>query len=195
LEGCASIASVAVVVRRPDLADVDALARINIDTWRAAYSGIVSRARTEAMEPAAYRRRWVQNVASPGPGVVVLVGEVDGAPAAYAIGGPYRPQEDAAPEHVRGLAELYAIYVDPPKQGVGAGTAVHDALLSRLAGEGFGEVALWVLVANRSARSWYARRGWSADGARSTWAAAGQTLPELRMRRPLFAPQSPDQGE
>jgi GNAT superfamily N-acetyltransferase len=185
LSASVTIATVQVVVRKPVLGDVDELARINIDTWRAAYTGIVPQERIASMDLEAYRRRWVETVSSSRPGVAVYVGEVDGALAAYAIGGPYRPQEGADPEDVTGLAELYALYVDPPRQSLGAGTAVHDALVGQLAREGYLDVALWVLAANASAQTWYARRGWRPDGARSIWVAAGSELPELRMRRKL----------
>jgi GNAT superfamily N-acetyltransferase len=110
----------AVDVRRPVLRDVDELARINIDTWCAAYAGIVPQTRLDSMDPEAYRLRWIENVTTGRPGVEFRVAEFDGRLAAYAIAGPYRPQEDAEPEVMTGLAELYAIYVDPPMQGRGA---------------------------------------------------------------------------
>jgi GNAT superfamily N-acetyltransferase len=189
----ATIGAMGVVVRRPTLDDVDELARINIDTWRTAYAGIVPQARINQMDPATYRQRWVDTVSLTRPGVGVFVADIDGRPAAYAVGGPYRPQEDAAPEVVDGLGELFAIYVDPPMQSKGAGVAVHDALLGWLGEQGYTEAALWVLVANETARSWYARRGWRADGARSLWVAAGQALPELRLRRSLLSSRPANQ--
>ncbi|MDX6367568.1 MAG: hypothetical protein QOK30_2644 [Nocardioidaceae bacterium] len=177
----------AVEVRRPVLRDVDELARINIDTWRAAYAGIVPQTRLDSMDAQAHRLRWIGNVTTGRPGVEFRVADVDGRLAAYAIAGPYRPQEDAEPEVVTGLAELYALYADPPMQGRGAGTAVHDAVLCALAAQGNDEAALWVLVDNVASRRWYERRGWAADGALSNWSAGDRDLPELRMRRSLAA--------
>jgi GNAT superfamily N-acetyltransferase len=177
-------------VRRPVLGDVDELARINIDTWRAAYAGIVPQARLDSMDVQTYRLRWLESVTTGRPGVELLVAEVDGRLAAYAVAGPYRPQEDAGPEVVTGLAELYALYVDPPMQGRGAGTAVHDTVLRMLAAQGNQEAALWVLADNLPSRRWYERRGWRADGALSTWSAGDRELPELRMRRSLAAGSS-----
>jgi GNAT superfamily N-acetyltransferase len=186
-QASATIVSVAVDVRRPVLRDVDELARINMDTWRAAYAGIVPQTRLDSMDPEAYRLRWIDNLTTGRPGVEFRVAEVDGRLVAYAIAGPYRPQEDAEPEVVTGLAELYAIYVDPPMQGRGAGTAVHDAVLGALAQAGSDEAALWVLMDNVPSRRWYERRGWRADGALSSWSAGDRDLPELRMRRSLAA--------
>ena len=188
-----------ITVRRATLDDVDALARINIDTWRSAYTGIVPQPRIDGMDLAAYRARWIDNVTTGRPGVAFFVAELDGDPAGYSIGGPYRPQEEAGPEVTDRLGELYAIYVEPPRQGRGLGSALHTALLEWLAGEGYTEVALWVLEANRPSRNWYADRGWHADGGTGVWVAEGQRLPELRLRHDLpsgSAVRSPsDQGE
>ncbi len=129
-------------MRRPTLADVDALARINIDAWRSAYSGIVPQPQIAGMDAAFYRQRWVDNVTVGRPGVAIFLAELDGAPAGYSIGGPYRPQEEApSDEVVDHLGELYAIYVDPPHQDRGVGSALHTALLKWLACEGYTEVA------------------------------------------------------
>jgi GNAT superfamily N-acetyltransferase len=140
------------------------------------------------MDIATYRQRWIENVTGDRPGVDFWAADVDGRLAGYAIGGPYRPRNDAGPDVVTELAELYAIYVDPPRQGCGAGTAVHDALLAALAEQGYSEVALWVLVDNEPGRRWYARRGWTPDGAVAMWSAGDSILPELRMRRGLPGP-------
>jgi GNAT superfamily N-acetyltransferase len=169
-------------VREPTLDDVDELARINIETWRDAYAGIVPQARLDGMDRATYRERWVSTVTGGRPGVRCVVAEVDRVLAAYAVGGAYRIQEDADPEDTSRWAELFAIYVDPPMQGRRVGVAAHDALLAGLAGEGYVEAALWVLEANAASRSWYAARGWLPDGATSLWWCEGQALPEIRLR-------------
>jgi GNAT superfamily N-acetyltransferase len=182
--------SMEIVVRRPTLRDVDDLARINIDAWRSAYSGMVPQSRIDGMDAASYRQRWVDNVTVGRPGVAFFVADLDGVQAGYSIGGPYRPQEEAPPTEVTDrLGELYAIYVDPPHQGRGIGSALHESLLNWLAGEGYTEVALWVLEANRPSRLWYSRRGWHPDGDTGYWVADGQRLAEIRLRRHL--PQGP----
>jgi GNAT superfamily N-acetyltransferase len=177
--------AMAVSVRTPDLHDVDELARINIDTWRAAYGGIVPQARLDRMDMETYRQRWLETVSGARSGVACFVADIDGRPVGYAVGGPYRPQENAGPEDVTGLGELYAIYVDPARQRYGAGSAVHEVLLRWLREQGYVEAALWVLVSNTAGRRWYERRGWREDGALTLWSAGDRELPELRMRRGL----------
>ncbi len=174
-----------VTVRAPTADDAEALARINIEAWRDAYTGIVPKARIDAMQPATYRERWTDNIANAEPGVAFFVGELDGVAAGYGIAGAYRPQEDADEERPVGLGELFAIYVDPPRQRRGVGIAIHDAVLGWLAAAGYGEAALWVLAANAPSIAWYGARGWRRDGATSRWEAAGERLLEVRMRLTL----------
>ena len=169
-----------VIVRAPALADVDELARINIDTWIAAYRGIVPDERLQ-MDLDVYRERWRGNVLTPRPGVRYIVGEIDGRVAGYSTSGPYRLQGDASDADATGLGEVYSLYVDPAEQGSGVGRAVHDEALVWLSTE-YDEAAVWVLAANERGRAWYARQGWQEDGATSLFEAAGELLPEVRLR-------------
>src|SRR4051794_19253311 len=126
-----------IVVRKPTAGDAPRLAAINIDAWRAAYEGIVPAEYLAGLDQAAYEARWVERIGSAGDRVS-LVADLDGRPAAYAVGGPYRTQQDAEPgEDTTGWGELIAIYADPASQGRGAGTAVHDAVLDALNTRGY----------------------------------------------------------
>jgi ribosomal protein S18 acetylase RimI-like enzyme len=176
----------AVVVRPPELADVDRLARINIDTWRHAYAGIVPAAYLEEMDAAKFRERWRLNVTEGRPGVTFHVAEVDGVLAGYAIVGGYRAQEDADPEEdTEDWGEIFAIYTSPEQQRKGAGTALHDAAITALRDDDHRRAALWVLADNTTSQRWYEHRGWQADGVTSYWSGSGTPLPEIRMVREL----------
>ena len=177
----------AVIVRAPTLADVDELARINVDTWRATYDGLMPPERLD-MDIEDYRRSWIDNVTKGRPGVGFWLVEDDAGVAGYAVAGRYRVQQDADPdEDVRGLGELYAIYVDPPRQGRGLGLMLHHAAVAGLRRD-YREAAVWALAANTASLRWYERQGWVADGATSLFEAAGEYLPEVRLRLPLRRP-------
>ncbi len=173
-----------IVVRSPRTSDVGRLAVVNVETWRHAYAGLIVKQRLDAMELDEYRDRWRGNVTDSSDDHIFLVAEVDTEIAAYAIGGPYRPQDatDETPDIAR-LGELYALYTHPTMQGLGAGRAVHDELLVRLVGRGYADAALWVLRDNMLSRAWYERQGWRTDGATSDWVAHDVAHPEVRMRR------------
>ena len=172
-----------VTVRRASLGDAQRLAQINVDAWRAAYTGLVPQVRLDGMQVDTYRARWLSTLGeNDGSGRLVLVAQVDGVVSTYCAGGPYRPQEDAAPEETGTWGEIYAIYTDPLMQGQGAGTAVHDAFLDDLHNRGFEQAALWVLQTNQRARGWYTSRGWRPDGAVADWVSEGVAHPETRLR-------------
>jgi GNAT superfamily N-acetyltransferase len=59
---------------------------------------------------------------------------------------------------------LVSLFVDPDVQGSGIGSALHDLALAAQADLGAAACRLWVLEENQVARSFYERRGWSADG-------------------------------
>ncbi len=175
-----------IVVRPPRLEDVDRLAIVNVETWLAAYTGIVIQERLDAMELDEYRDRWRSNITDPPDERIFRVAEVKGEVAAYGIGGPYRPQDedDETPETAT-LAELYALYTHPDFQDRGIGLAVHDVVLDEFVQHGYDDAALWVLRDNVGARRWYERRGWRLDGATSAWVAIDVPHPEVRLRRRL----------
>ena len=179
-----------VVVRSAVLADLPRLVRINIETWRTAFAGIVPASYLDGLDVAAFEERWRGYLTQDRPDVVLRVAEVDGVLASYAFAGPYRTQQDASPdEDTTGWAELYALYSHPDLQGRGGGGAVHDAVLAWLAETGYRTAALWVLSDNAPSRSWYAGRGWRPDGTTSRWEGAGTPLDEVRMVRDLDHPR------
>jgi ribosomal protein S18 acetylase RimI-like enzyme len=155
-----------------------------VETWQHAYAGLVVQQRLDAMQLDEYRARWRGNITDPTEERVFLVVEVRGLIAAYAIGGPYRPQgETGETDDAAVLGEVYALYAHPAMQGRGFGRAVHDELLVRLARQGYAEAALWVLRDNERGRAWYERQGWRSDGSTSDWVAHDVAHPEVRMRR------------
>jgi GNAT superfamily N-acetyltransferase len=80
------------------------------------------------------------------------------------------------------VGEIHALYVDPPAQHAGVGSALLVAGEGTLADElGFSEAVLWVLEANAPARRFYEHKGWRLDGGprQDRWA------PEVRYRRAL----------
>ena len=173
-------------VRRPEAADVERLAEINVVTWQRAYAGIVPAAYLDGLDFEAMRARWVRNLSDELPDISFRVADVDGTPASYLIVGPYRPQEDADPAEDTGdWGEIFALYTHPDLQGRGAGGLIHTAGLQLLRDQGFRRAALWVLAANERSQRWYAARGWRPDGVTSQWDGSGEPLDELRLVRDL----------
>lgn len=174
-------------VRRPVLADVPALAAINIATWRVAYDGIVPPAYLDRMKPAAYEQQWRARIRDEQSADDAFLAERGGAVVGYVVAGRYRMQQDAPREDTSGWGELYALYVHPASQRSGVGSRLHQEAMAYLSSHPYVQAALWVLEANLAGIAWYEAHGWRTDGATTEWAAAGVMLPEIRMVRRLPA--------
>lgn len=95
------------------------------------------------------------------PRSVVLFGEIDGVPAAYA-----HLRDADAPECVTGPApiELARFYVDRPWHGRGVAQRLMDAVLQVAAGRGARTLWLGVWEQNHRAITFYARMGFREVG-------------------------------
>jgi GNAT superfamily N-acetyltransferase len=168
-----------VTVRPATLADADAIGRVQVETWRAAYTGLMPDEAIAAFDVATRQRMWREGLArEPRPGSATFVAERDGAVVGFSTVG-------AARGETAGIGELYAIYVDAASWGTGAGRALMAAAEASLRTSGFGEAVLWVLEGNERAERFYRAGGWAADGGRKLDDFAGPPVPELRYRKAL----------
>lgn len=78
--------------------------------------------------------------------------------------------------------ELRHLYVAPPAWGTGIARELMHAALDWIAARGADDAFLWVAEANRRARRFYEREGWTLDG-ETRVSPLGP--PEVRYRRPL----------
>ena len=139
-------------VRKAILSDSEGIARVRVDTWRAAYKGIVLDEILESLSVERDTARWQENFAS-SRSPFVFVAEVEGQVVGFACGGPERSRD---PEYA---GELYAIYILPECQGQGIGRALLDASRSWLRAHGFTSMLIWVLKENLPACGFYAALG------------------------------------
>jgi GNAT superfamily N-acetyltransferase len=154
------------VIRRATVEDAEAIAGVQVRAWHHAYADIVEPERLAEHTVASRADRW-REALERGESTTLVI-EVQGAIAGFATIVP---------------GELRALYVDPPAQGAGVGSALLRAAEDGLRGAGRRDVELWVFAANGHARAFYERHGWTADDPPvvddDRWA------PELRYHRTL----------
>jgi ribosomal protein S18 acetylase RimI-like enzyme len=177
-----------VAVRPATADDAEATALAHVRSWQAAYAGIVPDDILAGLDPAAMadrHRGWLPRTDG---GRAALVVERDGAVVGFAAIGHYRgPEHDSEPDPTAG--EVFAIYVHPTHWRAGAGRALMEAAVAKLTADRPRPVRLWVFDANESARLFYQRCGFAADGAAGRFpiTGAGGTsvdLPIVRYTRP-----------
>jgi GNAT superfamily N-acetyltransferase len=149
------------------MTDAAAIARVNVQSWREAYSHFLSPEFLAAMSVEQLTDRWTR-ILELGYAVHVAVvnGEIRGFSHAY---------ESREPDAPRPIV-LGLLYQFASMHGSGSGQALLDA------GVGDGPAYLWVAELNPRARAFYERNGFVLDGERKT-ADQWENLVELRMVR------------
>lgn len=141
-------------IRDATLADVPAIARIHVDSWRATYRGLMPDDLLVGLSYERRERQWVQAITRSGEGrgctVVADQGKV--GIVGFADGG--RCQGDWGHD-----GELYAIYLSEAHQGRGLGKALLLAVAECLAAQGKRSMLLWVLDTNATGRGFYEALG------------------------------------
>lgn len=169
--------------------DAGEIARINVAAWRAHYPGLIPQEVLDGLDEAAFADSYRDLLTAPRvAGRAVFLAVHNGRIGAFCGVCPVRdPDRDAHPR-LR-TAELAAIYADPTAVGSGAGHAVHEAGMTRLAEAGFEHAVLWMFDGNHLALRFYLGHGWSPDGATDLYRTHGDThgdaVPMSRYSRPL----------
>ena len=141
-------------VRSATPADANAIARVQVDTWRTTYGGIVPDAHLATLS---YRHResvWRRIISQKRSDDSQFVAETDaGEVVGFASGG----RELAGDREYDG--ELYAIYILAPHQRLGVGRRLVAAVVERLIDASFNSMLIWVLQDNPACRFYAALGG------------------------------------
>ena len=141
------------MIRSARTSDAGALATIEVQSWRAAYQGLLPASHLASLDVAARTKWWstrIRNLDAPSG---VYIGERGRDPVGFVSYGPASR---------RAWGEVYAIYVRPSHWRAGCGGRLLDTALSSLGRSGFTRVELWVIRDNSSARAFYEAMGWRA---------------------------------
>ncbi|MGE5579945.1 MAG: N-acetyltransferase family protein [Bacillota bacterium] len=161
------------VVRPATREDVLGLAKVHVDTWKAAYRGIVADSFLDGLSYERSAKGWERSLdeAESRQRVFVAVDD-NGSVIGFASGGPNR---DTDTPH---KAELWAIYVLPEGQGRGTGTLLLRRFAEAVAAEGLDSLSVWVLADNARGRGFYEAMGGVLAGRRQVM-IGGQSLEEV----------------
>jgi len=162
--------SVLRVIRPATSDDARHVARVQVETWQAAYAHALPVEQLQAMSVDEHERRH-------GRWPPTFVAERDGQIVGYVAVGRSADEESDG--------ELYAIYVHPEHWGTGIGRALLRAGEERLRELGHTRAVLWVLEDNPRTRRFYELAGWSSDGTAREIELFGFRVPEVRYVKDL----------
>lgn len=142
----------AIEIRTGRTADVFAIGRVLVETWRATFRGLLDDAYLDRLSPAEQAVRHMGRRSAEGVGHFVAIDSRSGTLVGFVNYGPAR---FAAPTPV---GEIYALYVLPAYQGRGIGGELVRAVARRMVEGGTVTLFAWVLSTNPN-RAFYERLG------------------------------------
>jgi GNAT superfamily N-acetyltransferase len=164
-------------IRKAELGDAAAIARVHVLVWQSAYRGLMPDDLLASLSIEQRTDRWQSTI--PNSRVGTFVATVDGELVGFASAGLNRSEEGAT------VGELYTIYVLEESAGSGVGTRLIAAAEQWMINHGFTDALLWVLASNANARAFYASRGWKDDQFEKVEIVWGAEVAEARYRKRL----------
>lgn len=153
--------------------DTAAIARIQVDTWRTTYRGVVPDAMLDGMSYERSEANWRTGLENPQSKTCIkLACDENGDVFGFAAAGPARPESHGFD------GEIYALYVLQFAQQRGVGTGLVAAAAIELMARGIDNVLIWVLRDNPIGRGFYERIG-GQRVAEHEIAIGGVMLPEI----------------
>lgn len=139
-----------ITIRPARAADANPVARLDIETWRTTYAGMLSAGYLVGLSQRRREIGWRMAILREPRDVLVAV-DLAGIVRGFGSCGPSRGER-----HFPG--EVFTLYVAPDWQNRGIGRRLLLALFHRLAASGLGAAIVWVLRDN-PARFFYERLG------------------------------------
>lgn len=172
-------------VRTARAEDAESIARIQVRTWRAAYSDVLPWPALEEATGTAAEQRWQSAWAEavtepPSKRHAVLVATDGGTVVGFAALEP-ASDPDCLPATD---AELLTLLVDPDSGRLGHGSRLLAASADHLRAHGFVTAVTWVFVDDAVSRSFLESAGWGFDGAHRDL-DMGEPVRQLRMHTSL----------
>jgi ribosomal protein S18 acetylase RimI-like enzyme len=138
-------------IRAATISDAPAVARVDVETWRETYAGVLPEKVLVELAPEQRRRSWAQFILRAPGDLKVATHATDGivgfGSCGFRRGGP-------APF----AGEVFTLYVEPGYQGEGIGRRLLLHLFGRLLRRSLPSAMVWVLRDNPS-RFFYERLG------------------------------------
>jgi ribosomal protein S18 acetylase RimI-like enzyme len=175
-------------IRRARLEDAPAIGRIHVETWQAAYAGMLPEALLARMSDVRQSAGWARTLGDPQESRGVFVAEdEDAGVVGFGSCGPVRDPPEGLDGTETRVGEIYTLYVETDFQDRGLGRRLLDAMFRQLRSDGSDTAVLWMLAENPT-RFFYEALGGQFVGAR-TDALAGEEVDEIAYAwRDLEAP-------
>ena len=163
--------------------DARVIAELHLASWRSAYAPFLKAGVLESLELEPHVVEWRRRVGV--PEVRIELEEREGRLIAFCAHGPSGDEDAKARTNVR-TWEIKNLHVRPDLRRTGSGGRLFDLSVVHARKVGASSLTLWVVERNQSARDFYAKKGMTPDGGRTTHTlGADGTMPVVRYRLTL----------
>ncbi len=136
-------------IRRAARDDASAIGRVHVETWQAAYAGLLPDSMLASMSDVRQSAWWSQLLADPAERRGVFVADDrDMGVVGFGSCGPARDLPDALDNPDLSVGEVYTLYVEPDFQNRGLGRLLLAALFRQLQADRCDIAVLWMLAEN-----------------------------------------------
>jgi ribosomal protein S18 acetylase RimI-like enzyme len=168
-------------IRPATVDDAPALARVHVDSWRAAYRELVPESSLQRFNYQWREERFRESLAA-GAEETYVVGLDKEIVGFLTLGAARDPDLDATR-----TGEIWGIYISPDHWRRGIGRRLAEEAEEMLRSRGCERAVLWVLAGNQQARRFYEAMGFDLDG-QSQDIDWGTPLTAVRYAKALPAP-------
>jgi GNAT superfamily N-acetyltransferase len=171
-------------VRPADLADAAEIARIQHDTWHAAYADILGKQALAQLDTADLVGTWTETIEYPGTQVYVAL------EGSYTVGfcvAGRAPEEEVAaadgtlPDDAETTGLIASLLVEPRWGRRGHAGRLLAAAAAGLRADGAGRGIAWVVQSDHPTLGFYRRAGWNPDGTVRTLDTGENMVREIRL--------------
>jgi ribosomal protein S18 acetylase RimI-like enzyme len=149
-------------VRIAGVDDAVAVARVQVESWRERYDGLLPAELIDAMNVDDFTERWRASLHRPGDARNRVLVALDGdAVRGFAVTGPATdPDADPIAD-----GEITELTVEEAHRRQGHGSRLLQAAVETLRSDRFTRGTVWVASADDKARRFVTEAGWAPDGA------------------------------
>lgn len=171
-------------VRSAEVSDAAEIARIQLSTWRTAYSELLPAEVLDNLDAGQTEEQW-RDTLEHGPASVMVATEGTSTVGFCAAG--RAPDEEAAsadgtpPPDAAGTALISTLLVEPRWGRRGHGGRLLGTVAHRLAAGGATRGITWVPEADTASLAFFQHIDWNPDGTVRTLDAGGRPVRELRL--------------
>jgi ribosomal protein S18 acetylase RimI-like enzyme len=154
--------------------DIQAVAKVHVESWKVGYRGILSDRLLEQLQPERFEKVWVEILKQKNR--MNLLVEENKRTIGF-TGFEIAPKDKQTLE-----GEIIGLYVDPFAWRRGAGACLTEQALVQMKKNGFETAFLWTMIRNTIAKSFYEKMGFKISQEKRTSERAGEHFDEVKYR-------------